>query len=99
MDNPNLRRTLIDDKLRKPRGIVVHPTLGRVIWTDWDSKRPKIEYANLDGGDRQILVDNFIGMPNSLSLDYENYQVCWTDGGSVEMNIDPKIGIKNSIYF
>ena len=33
--------TLIDEGLRNPRGIAVHPTVGRLFWTDWDRARPR----------------------------------------------------------
>ena len=33
--------TLIDEGLMNPRGIAVHPTLGRLFWTDWDRTGPR----------------------------------------------------------
>ena len=33
-----------------------------------------------------------LGEPNSLAVDYYNYEVCWADGGRKELNLKPKIG-------
>lgn len=76
---------------RSPRGIAVHPGIGRVFWTDWDRDEPKIEMANLDGTDRQTLVDNGLGEPNSLAVDYESWEVCWADAGSKATGLTPRI--------
>ena len=40
----------------------------------------------------QILVDFGIGEPNSIAVDFFNYEVCWTDAGRSEWNVKPKIG-------
>eukprot|EP00095_Tigriopus_kingsejongensis_P011902 maker-scaffold111_size354240-snap-gene-1.11 protein:Tk11902 transcript:maker-scaffold111_size354240-snap-gene-1.11-mRNA-1 annotation:"low-density lipoprotein receptor-related protein 6-like" len=49
----------------------------------------------MDGSDRITLVDSLIGRPNSLAVDAEKYQICWTDGGSPLMpgraEVFPKI--------
>ena len=31
---------------------------------------------------RQIFIDAMIGMPNALAMDFEDHQLCWTDGGA-----------------
>ena len=33
--------TLVDEGLMNPRGIAVHPALGRLFWTDWDRAGPR----------------------------------------------------------
>ncbi len=33
-----------------------------------------------------------LGEPNSIAVDYYNYEVCWADGGRKEMGITPRIG-------
>merc|ERR550519_1489457 len=90
LDN-KIRYKLMEDSLHSPRGIAVHPTLGKVYWTDWDRYEPRIEMANMDGSGRQILVDFGIGEPNSIAVDYHSHQVCWVDAGKPEWNISPKI--------
>ena len=48
------RATLLEGDLESPRGIAVHPGVGRMFWTDWDRLGPKIESANMDGTDRMV---------------------------------------------
>jgi sugar lactone lactonase YvrE len=68
----------------------------RLFWTDWNKDGPKIESSSLDGSDRTTLVDAMLGMPNSLTLDYERNLLCWADGGAkmtmFKAAIGPKIG-------
>lgn len=68
-----------------------------MFWTDWDREYPRIESSNLDGTDRIILVDALLAMPNSLSVDFQTKQLCWTDGGApvtqTSSAILPTIGI------
>ena len=33
--------TLFDEGLTNPRGIAVHPAMGRLFWTDWDRANPR----------------------------------------------------------
>jgi hypothetical protein len=40
----------------------------------------------------QVLVSRGLGEPNSIAVDYYNYEVCWADGGRKEMGITPRIG-------
>ena len=40
----------------------------------------------------KVLVSSGLGEPNSLAVDYYNYEVCWADGGRKELNLKPKIG-------
>ncbi|XP_059095776.1 nidogen-like [Tigriopus californicus] len=76
------RAVIVEDNMWNPRGITLFAPMGRMFWSDWDVRKPRIESANLDGSDRIVLVDNMIGMPNSLAVDSVRYQLCWTDGGS-----------------
>ncbi len=39
-----------------------------------------------------MLVSRGLGEPNSIAVDYYNYEVCWADGGRKEMGITPRIG-------
>ena len=71
----------------------------RLFWSDWNRNGPRIEAANLDGSNRMSLVDNLVGKPNSLILDFQRYQLCWTDGGSSQRydrpEVQPKIECMN----
>ena len=42
--------------MESPRGIAVHPGIGRMFWTDWDRYGPKIESANMDGTERMVAI-------------------------------------------
>ena len=74
-----------------------HPSVyifrsSQLFWTD--RHYPRIESSNLDGSGRRIFVDNFIGKPNALAIDFENRQLCWTDAGLElgYLTVNPKIG-------
>ena len=86
------RTTLFEGDLESPRGIALHPGLGRMFWTDWDRYGPKIETANMDGSERMTLVDHGLGEPNSLAVDFFTHEVCWADAGNRATGINPKIG-------
>lgn len=42
---------------------------------------PKIEYSDLDGKHRNILVQSDLKLPNNLAIDYDRNELCWTDAG------------------
>ena len=48
-----------------------------LIWTDWGEN--KIEFANLDGSNRQDLVKKDVGYPNGVSYDFSSGRVYWCD--------------------
>jgi len=87
LEDGTRRRLLGEEQVapRSPRGIAVHPGIGKVFWSDWDRDQPKIEMANADGTDRQILVNYDLGQPNSLVVDYSSYELCWADAGSRDL--------------
>ena len=41
----------------------------QLFWTDWGTV-PRIERANLDGTERNILIDSDIQYPNSLTIEF-----------------------------
>lgn len=54
---------------------------GKLYWTDWNRKAPKIESSNLDGSKRTVLIDSGLDMPNNLIVDYDHDDLCWTNTG------------------
>ena len=46
--------------MESPRGIAVHPGIGRMFWTDWDRYGPKIESANMDGTERMVNITHIL---------------------------------------
>ncbi|XP_072938855.1 nidogen [Epargyreus clarus] len=82
----------MDTKVRKvlfsgagianPRGIAVHPGLGKIFWSDWNRADPKIEWANMDGSQRGVFLDKLnVKLPNSLAIDWTRDRLCYSDAG------------------
>lgn len=93
----------IDTKVRKvlfsgtgisnPRGIAVHPEKGKVFWSDWNRSGPKIEWANMDGTQRGIFLDQSdVKLPNSLAIDWARDRLCYADAGLFAIKC---VGIEN----
>ncbi|KAH6928128.1 hypothetical protein HPB50_012119 [Hyalomma asiaticum] len=73
---------IVNTGLVNPRGIAVHPALGRLYWSDWDRRSPRIESCHMDGSGRLVLVEgDGLETPNMLALDLEHNDLCWTDAG------------------
>ena len=49
-----------------------------MFWTDW-GKEPKIERAEMDGSNRQVIIRQDIHWPNGVTLDYSAWKIYWTD--------------------
>ncbi|CAH1788845.1 unnamed protein product [Owenia fusiformis] len=88
LSDPTKRKTLISFNLEHPRAIVVDPKAGLMFWSDWVQSpstinQAKIERANMDGSDRQIIVNHSssepLQWPNSLSLDTAQKTLYWCD--------------------
>lgn len=55
----------------------------KVFWADWNREAPKIEWANMDGSNREVFVEGpRVKLPNSLSLDFSTDELCWADAGT-----------------
>ena len=50
----------------------------KIYWTN-AGNQPKIETSNLDGSQRQIVINNDLGQPNHLVIDYRRRTLCWSD--------------------
>ena len=73
-----LRRVLCRTRLIFPRinGPIV--SFSYMFWTDWGTE-PKVERAEMDGSNRQVIIQQNIQWPNGLTLDYKNKKIFWTD--------------------
>ncbi|XP_029312925.1 LOW QUALITY PROTEIN: nidogen-1-like [Cottoperca gobio] len=92
------RRVLFDTDLINPRPIVTNPAYGRLYWADWNRDGPKIEMANMDGTDRVVLVKDDLGLPNGLTFDLEDQQLCWADAGTRKVEcMDPHRRLRRQI--
>ncbi len=67
--------TLFSTSIGEPGGLAVDIHGEKLYWSDLELKR--IEFADFDGGNRRVLVDSGILMPNSLTV-FDNY-LYWTD--------------------
>lgn len=84
------RRVLIRDGLQEPRAIALHPSTGRMFWTDWGD-HPYIGQAGMDGSDPKRLIEQDLGWPNALCIDFEANRLYWADAkldyiGSSDLN-------------
>ena len=52
-----------------------------MFWTDWNRKRPVLEIASMDGTQRRVLVEERLGLPNGLTIDFGSHHICWVDAG------------------
>jgi len=51
-----------------------------MFWTD-QGTIPKIERSDLDGGNRQTIVQGDLKWPNGLVIDQASLRLFWTDAG------------------
>ncbi|XP_022091370.1 low-density lipoprotein receptor-related protein 4-like [Acanthaster planci] len=61
-------REIIVDNLDKPRTIVTDHGRGHIYWTDWGTS-PRIERADLDGGNKITVVGTDLYWPNGVTID------------------------------
>ncbi|XP_043971011.1 low-density lipoprotein receptor [Gambusia affinis] len=74
----NKRKTLINEKLGRPRAITIDPENNFMYWTDW-GEEAKIEKCGLNGVGRVALVTDNIEWPNGITLDMVNQRLYWVD--------------------
>lgn len=54
-----------------------------MYWSDWNRHGPKIEWANLDGTEREILLAGpAVNLPNSLAIAPNTGELCFADAGT-----------------
>lgn len=64
------RKTILNEGLNDPRCMIVYPKRGFLFWSDW-GVQPRIERCYMDGSSRKVIVDNELGFPFGLALDFE----------------------------
>nr|XP_033800021.1 low-density lipoprotein receptor-related protein 1B [Geotrypetes seraphini] len=74
-------KTSIIHGIDKPQFLVVHPSRGKLYWTDGNS----INMANMDGGNTKILFQNQKD-PIGLSIDYVENKLYWISSGNGTIN-------------
>ncbi|XP_054265258.1 sortilin-related receptor-like isoform X2 [Macrosteles quadrilineatus] len=76
-----MRKTVLGpDKLKKPRGIALHPAAGYMYWTDWAVNDPCVARANLDGSDiKKLFTKPTVEWPNGITVDYIAERIYFVD--------------------
>lgn len=55
----------------------------KIYWSDWNRADPKIEWANLDGTEREKLLGQpQVQLPNSLAVKHQTGELCFADAGN-----------------
>ncbi|CAJ0930175.1 unnamed protein product, partial [Mesorhabditis belari] len=78
LEKPGARALLVHENVSQPRGIAVDPLEGLLFWSDW-GQLPRIERANMDGSNREIIVKDKIYWPNTIALDFTTKRVYFAD--------------------
>ncbi|BFZ06046.1 hypothetical protein BsWGS_09085 [Bradybaena similaris] len=85
--NYELFTYIITTFLDEPRDIEVSPNQGIIYWSDWGSP-PRIEKANMDGSERETLVDfNSVAWPNGLAFDLQENKLFWVDAHADKISV------------
>lgn len=90
------RVLLIWQNMAKPRDIIVNSVEGIMFWSDWGPK-PFIERAEMDGSNRQTIVNTGLQWPNGLAIDYSRKKLYFVDGGTKQLeyvNFDGSVRTK-----
>lgn len=76
-----MRKTIIgSDKLKKPRGIAVHPKSGYIFWTDWAPGEPSVSRADMDGTNiKKLFTKPDVEWPNGVSIDHIAERIYFVD--------------------
>lgn len=57
-------------------------TFRKIFWSDWNRNAPKIEWANMDGTQRGVFLDQSdVRLPNTLAIDWARDRLCYSDAG------------------
>lgn len=68
-----------------PFSYVFYSIFSKLYWSDWNRDGPKIEWSNLDGSEREILLSApAVNLPNSLSISQKTGELCFADAGEIK---------------
>lgn len=88
-DNRSDVETILTKELRRPRGLFVDSSAGRMYWTDPTAL--KVQSADLNGANIEDVVAEGLAAPEGVALDPVAGRVYWTDLGNDKIqraNID-----------
>lgn len=79
MERANLdgseRRTIVSNDLGWPNGLTLDPEKFKIYWCD--AKLDRIEYANMNGTDRKVLISD--NVPHVFGFSLLGDYIYWTD--------------------
>uniref|UniRef100_A0A8C8LYL0 EGF-like domain-containing protein n=1 Tax=Oncorhynchus tshawytscha TaxID=74940 RepID=A0A8C8LYL0_ONCTS len=74
-------KTAVLHGIEKPKCLTVHPSKGKMYWTDGNT----INVANMDGSNSKIMHQNQRD-PVGLSIDYTSDKLYWVSAGNATVN-------------
>ncbi|CAB1328019.1 unnamed protein product, partial [Coregonus sp. 'balchen'] len=74
-------KTSVVHGIEKPKCLIVHPSKGKMYWTDGNA----INMANMDGSNSKIIHQNQ-REPVGLSIDYTSDKLYWISAGNATIN-------------
>ena len=83
MDGMN-RQVLIDTGVTWPNGLAIDYQLQRLYWAD--AFTDKIEYSNVDGTGREILLTSINGLQHPFSIAIDGDLIYWTDWSDLSLH-------------
>ena len=65
---------------------VIASFLRKMYWTDFYNSSGRIERADMDGKNREVIINNGLEQPSGLTLDIENEVIYWVDTKSLKVS-------------
>ncbi|ETE65023.1 Low-density lipoprotein receptor-related protein 4, partial [Ophiophagus hannah] len=70
--------TVVLEDLEQPRSLALHPLDGFIYWCEIGVES-KIKKAGMDGSNKEVLIDDEIGWPTSIAIDFLSWRIFWSD--------------------
>ncbi|XP_026528639.1 low-density lipoprotein receptor-related protein 2-like [Notechis scutatus] len=70
--------TVVLENLEQPRSLALHPLDGFIYWCEIGVES-KIKKAGMDGSNKEVLIDDGIGWPTSIAIDFLSWRIFWSD--------------------
>ncbi|VDK44235.1 unnamed protein product [Anisakis simplex] len=67
------------EPLQEPRAIVLDAMAAVLFWSDW-GERPHIGRMDMDGKNRNLIINTSLKWPNALAVDTTTKRLFWGDG-------------------
>ncbi|XP_070598247.1 very low-density lipoprotein receptor-like [Erythrolamprus reginae] len=70
--------TVVLEDLEQPRSLILHPLDRFMYWCEIGVESI-IKKAGMDGSNKEVLIDNGLGWPTSLAIDFLSWRIFWSD--------------------